>query len=369
MNNDIPKSIDAILYFLLIVICYFCLIITTSFFYLNCMLLAIETSCDDTAAAVLDGRKVLSNCVANQNFIHKTYGGVVPELASRAHQSKIVPVISQALAEANIDKKQLTAIAYTQGPGLLGSLLVGGSFAKSMALALDLPLIPVNHMHAHLLVHFIDGNLAPDFPFLGITISGGHTQLILVKSYFNFELIGTTLDDAIGEAFDKCGKIMGLLYPAGQEIDMLAKNGDKHRFTFPIGNPKGYDVSYSGIKTAFMNFIKIQEAKDPKFIKKNLNDLCASLQNSLIQTILNKIKIVSNDFGLNRIVIGGGVAANSEICNELIKQKTKNGWELFIPPMEYTTDNAAMIGIAGYFKLNERKYGNLFDESKSRLQI
>ena len=333
------------------------------------MLLAIETSCDDTAAAVLDGRKVLSNCVANQNFIHKTYGGVVPELASRAHQSKIVPVISQALAEANIDKKQLTAIAYTQGPGLLGSLLVGGSFAKSMALALDLPLIPVNHMHAHLLVHFIDGNLAPDFPFLGITISGGHTQLILVKSYFNFELIGTTLDDAIGEAFDKCGKIMGLLYPAGQEIDMLAKNGDKHRFTFPIGNPKGYDVSYSGIKTAFMNFIKIEEAKDPKFIKKNLNDLCASLQNSLIQTILNKIKIVSNDFGLNRIVIGGGVAANSEICNELIRQKTKNGWELFIPPMEYTTDNAAMIGIAGYFKLNERKYGNLFDESKSRLQI
>ena len=307
--------------------------------------------------------------IKNQNFIHKTYGGVVPELASRAHQSKIVPVISQALAEANIDKKQLTAIAYTQGPGLLGSLLVGGSFAKSMALALDLPLIPVNHMHAHLLVHFIDGNLAPEFPFLGITISGGHTQLILVKSYFNFELIGTTLDDAIGEAFDKCGKIMGLSYPAGQEIDMLAKNGDKRRFTFPIANPKGYDVSYSGIKTAFMNFIKIEEAKDPKFIKKNLNDLCASLQNSLIQTILNKIKIASNDFRLNRIVIGGGVAANSEICDELIKQKTKNGWELFIPPMEYTTDNAAMIGILGYFKLNERKYGNLFDESKSRLQI
>ena len=333
------------------------------------MLLAIETSCDDTAAAVLEGRKVLSNCIANQNFIHKTYGGVVPELASRAHLSKIVPVISQALYEANIDKKQLTAIAYTQGPGLLGSLLVGGSFAKSLALALDLPLIPVNHMHAHLLVPFLEGNFTPEFPFLGITISGGHTQLILVKSYFNFELIGTTLDDAIGEAFDKCGKIMGLSYPAGQEIDMLAKNGDKRRFSFPIANPKGYDVSYSGIKTAFMNFIKIEEAKDPKFIKKNLNDLCASLQNSLIQTILNKIKIVSNDFGLNRIVIGGGVAANSEICDELIKQKTKNGWELFIPPMEYTTDNAAMIGILGYFKLNERKYGNLFDESKSRLQI
>ena len=202
------------------------------------MLLAIETSCDDTAAAVLDGRKVLSNCIANQNLIHKAYGGIVPELASRAHQSKIVPVISQALVEANIDKKQLTAIAYTQGPGLLGSLLVGGSFAKSMALALDLPLIPVNHMHAHLLVHFIEGNLTPEFPFLGITLSGGHTQLILVKSYFNFELIGTTLDDAIGEAFDKCGKIMGLSYPAGQEIDNLAKKGDKQRFAFSNSKSK-----------------------------------------------------------------------------------------------------------------------------------
>ena len=333
------------------------------------MLLAIETSCDDTAAAVLDGRKVLSNCIANQNLIHKAYGGIVPELASRAHQSKIVPVISQALVEANIDKKQLTAIAYTQGPGLLGSLLVGGSFAKSMALALDLPLIPVNHMHAHILVHFIEGNLTPEFPFLGITLSGGHTQLILVESYFSFELIGTTLDDAIGEAFDKCGKIMGLSYPAGQEIDNLAKKGDKQRFTFPIARPKGYNVSYSGIKTAFMNFIKIEETKNPKFIKKNLNDLCASLQNALIQTITNKIKMVSNDLGLKRIVIGGGVAANSEICNELKKQKINNGWELFIPPIEYTTDNAAMIGIGGYFKLNKKKYGNLSDESKSRLQI
>ena len=333
------------------------------------MLLAIETSCDDTAAAVLDGRKVLSNCIANQNLIHKAYGGIVPELASRAHQSKIVPVISQALVEANIDKKQLTAIAYTQGPGLLGSLLVGGSFAKSMALALDLPLIPVNHMHAHLLVHFIEGNPNPEFPFLGITLSGGHTQLILVRSYFNFELIGTTLDDAIGEAFDKCGKVMGLSYPAGQEIDKLAKNGDKQKFSFPIANPKGYNVSYSGIKTAFINFIKNEETKNPKFIKKNLNDLCASLQNSLIQTIINKIKIASNDFGLKRVVIGGGVAANSEICIELKKQKIKNAWELFIPPIEYTTDNAAMIGIGGYFKLNKKKYGNLSDESKSRLQI
>ena len=333
------------------------------------MLLAIETSCDDTAAAVLDDRKVLSNCIANQNLIHKAYGGIVPELASRAHQSKIVPVISQALVEANIDKKQLTAIAYTQGPGLLGSLLVGGSFAKSMALALDLPLIPVNHMHAHLLVHFIEGNPNPEFPFLGITLSGGHTQLILVRSYFNFELIGTTLDDAIGEAFDKCGKVMGLSYPAGQEIDKLAKNGDKQKFSFPIANPKGYNVSYSGIKTAFINFIKNEETKNPKFIEKNLNDLCASLQNTLIQTIINKIKIVSNDFELKRIVIGGGVAANSEICNELKKQKIKNGWELFIPPIEYTTDNAAMIGIGGYFKLNKKKYGNLSDESKSRLQI
>ena len=238
-----------------------------------------------------------------------------------------------------------------------------------MALALDLPLIPVNHMHAHLLVHFIEGNLNPEFPFLGITLSGGHTQLILVRSYFNFELIGSTLDDAIGEAFDKCGKVMGLSFPAGQEIDKLAKIGDKQKFSFPIAKPKGYNVSYSGIKTAFINFIKNEETKNPKFIEKNLNDLCASLQNALIQTIINKIKIVSSDFELKRIVIGGGVSANSEICNELKKQKTKNGWELFIPPIEYTTDNAAMIGIGGYFKLNERKYGNLSDESKSRLQI
>src|SRR6056300_270648 len=237
-------------------------------------LLAIESSCDDTAAAVLHDRKVLSNCIANQDLIHKAYGGIVPELASRAHQSKIIPVVEQALAEANIDKKQLTAIAYTQGPGLLGSLLVGGSFAKSLALALNLPLVPVHHMQGHLLVHFIKqvGIPFPKFPFIGVTLSGGHTQLVLVRDYFDMELLGTTLDDAIGEAFDKCGKVMGLSYPSGPAVDRLAKNGRPNRFQFPIPKVPGYNVSYSGLKTAFINFLHKNTQKQPNFIANNLED-------------------------------------------------------------------------------------------------
>ena len=279
----------------------------------NNYILAIETSCDDTAASVLKDRKVLSNCIANQNLIHKAYGGIVPELASRAHQSKIIPVVSQALNKANIDKKELTAIAYTQGPGLLGSLLVGSSFAKSLSIALGLPLIPINHMQGHLLVHFIENKnmKVPVFPFLGVTLSGGHTQLILVKKYFEMELIGTTLDDAIGEAFDKCGKQLGMDYPAGEQIDKLAQNGDPLSFDFPITKLKNYNVSYSGIKTAFTNFLKKQ--KDSTFITKNLNDLCASLQYSLVQIILNKIQKAAQDYNIKQVVIGGGVAANSEI--------------------------------------------------------
>jgi N6-L-threonylcarbamoyladenine synthase len=256
------------------------------------LILAIESSCDDTAAAVLWDRKVLSNCIANQDLIHKAYGGIVPELASRAHQSKIIPVVTQALTEANIDKKELTAIAYTQGPGLLGSLLVGSAFAKSLALSLDLPLIPIHHMQAHLLVHFIEekNQRSPQFPFLGVTVSGGHTQLLWVKEHFDMELLGTTLDDAIGEAFDKCGKRMGLSYPAGPEIDRLAQKGNPHRFEFPIPNVNGYDLSYSGVKTAFTNFIHKQEQKEPDFITAHLNDLCASLQYTLVQIILTRLK-------------------------------------------------------------------------------
>ena len=332
------------------------------------LILAIESSCDDTAAAVLKGRKVLSNCIANQT-IHKAYGGVVPELASRAHQSKIIPVVHQALAQANIDKNDLTAIAYTQGPGLLGSLLVGSAFAKSMALSLELPLLPINHMQGHLLVHFIEeeGIQSPQFPFLGVTVSGGHTQLVLVKSHFEMEVLGTTLDDAIGEAFDKCGKRMGLAYPSGPQIDKLAQAGDPHRFAFPIPNLKGYNVSYSGVKTAFTNFIHQQSSKNERFIEENLNDLCASLQYTLVQIILTKIEEVADAHPLNQIVIGGGVAANSELRNQLLKKEQSKKWQVFLPPLKYTTDNAAMIGIAAYFKLQDKQFGSLTDASLSRL--
>ncbi|OUW75208.1 MAG: tRNA (adenosine(37)-N6)-threonylcarbamoyltransferase complex transferase subunit TsaD [Flavobacteriaceae bacterium TMED208] len=335
----------------------------------NNYILAIETSCDDTAASVLKDRKVLSNCIANQNLIHKAYGGIVPELASRAHQSKIIPVVSQALNEANIDKKELTAIAYTQGPGLLGSLLVGSSFAKSLSIALGLPLIPINHMQGHLLVHFIENKnmKVPVFPFLGVTLSGGHTQLILVKKYFEMELIGTTLDDAIGEAFDKCGKQLGMDYPGGEQIDKLAQNGDPLSFDFPITKLKNYNVSYSGIKTAFTNFLKKQ--KSSTFITENLNDLCASLQYSLIQIILNKIQKAAQDYNINQIVIGGGVAANSEIRIQLKNKAKSEGWEVFLPPQHLTTDNAAMIGIASYYKIQKNNYGSISDSVMSRLKI
>lgn len=333
------------------------------------IILAIESSCDDTAAAVIKGRKILSNCIANQE-IHIAYGGVVPELASRAHQSKIVPVVQQALRKANIDKKDLTAIAYTQGPGLLGSLLVGSAFAKSIALALDIPLIPINHMQGHLLVHFIDDERiqTPAFPCLGVTVSGGHTQLVLMHDQFKMEILGTTLDDAIGEAFDKCGKRMGLPYPSGPQIDKLAKEGNPHRFTFPIPNLPGYDVSYSGVKTAVINFLSNQEQKDPNFIKLNRNDLCASIQYTLVQIILTKIVKVVKEKKLSHIIIGGGVAANSEIRTQLQNIALKEGWIVSLPPFEYTTDNAAMIGITAYYKIQKEEFGGFGDPSNARLK-
>ncbi len=332
------------------------------------LILAIESSCDDTAAALVRDRKVLSNCIANQK-IHEAYGGVVPELASRAHQSKIIPVVHQALAEANIDKNDLTAIAYTQGPGLLGSLLVGSAFAKSLALSLKIPLIPINHMQGHLLVHFIEeeGINTPEFPFLGVTVSGGHTQLVKVNSHFEMELLGTTLDDAIGEAFDKCGKQMGLNYPSGPEIDKLAQQGNPQKFEFPIPKVEGYDVSYSGVKTAFTNFISNQKQKDSNFVTNNLEDLCASLQYTLVQIILKKIEQVAKAFSLNQVVIGGGVAANSELRKQLMSRQKSHQWAVYLPPLKYTTDNAAMIGIAAYYKFLNKEYGTFSDASESRL--
>jgi len=352
------------------VIVYFCNALTRTMLPTSEYILAIESSCDDTAAAVLHNQTVLSNCIANQ-AIHEAYGGVVPELASRAHQSKIVPVVQRALAEANIDKKQLTAIAYTQGPGLLGSLLVGGSFAKSLALALNLPLVPVHHMQGHLLVHFIEqeGIPFPKFPFLGVTLSGGHTQLVKVNDYFDMELLGTTLDDAIGEAFDKCGKRMGLPYPAGPHIDRLAQEGNPHAFSFPIPNLEGYQVSYSGVKTAFTNFLQNNLNQNANFINEHIHDLCASLQFTLIQIILIKIEQAAIAEGLNQIVIGGGVAANSELRKQLTQKANDIQREVFLPPLKYTTDNAAMIGISAYFKLAQNKTGNLSDTSNSRLKF
>lgn len=350
---------------------YFCFIILQSNMKkISSYILAIESSCDDTAAAVLKDNEVLSNCIANQE-IHRDYGGVVPELASRAHQANIVPVVQQALSIANIDKKELTAIAYTRGPGLVGSLLVGSSFAKSLSLSLDIPLVEVNHMQAHILCHFIKNKekKPPKFPFLGVTISGGHTQLILVEDFFKMTEIGTTLDDAIGEAFDKCGKTMGLDYPAGPEIDKLAINGNPEAFKFPIPKVKDFDVSYSGIKTAFLNLISKNINKNRNFIKDNLNDLCASIQKTLVKIIMNKIEKASNSLKINRVVIGGGVAANSEIRRVLNDMSISSDWEIFIPPIEYTTDNAAMIGIVAYYKLKKNELGEMYQSVDPRLVI
>jgi N6-L-threonylcarbamoyladenine synthase len=334
-----------------------------------CYILAIESSCDDTAAAILRNDAVLSNIIATQD-VHKQYGGVVPELASRAHQQNIIPVVDQALKEAGVSKNELSAIAYTRGPGLLGSLLVGTSFAKSMSMGLDIPLIDVNHMQAHLLAHFIkDEHPNPSFPFLGITVSGGHTQLVLVKDYFDFELIGTTLDDAIGEAFDKCGKILGLGYPAGPIIDKLAKTGNPKAFSFPVPKVPGLNLSYSGFKTNVINFIHKKMQKDADFIEANLNDLCASIQYTLIEIIFQKIEKAVEQYQVSKVVLGGGVSANSGLRFKLESTAIQKGWEVFLPPFAYTTDNAAMIGIVGYLKYQKEDFGSLKESASARLKF
>jgi len=314
-------------------------------------LLSIESSCDDTSAAVLCNKKVLSNVVATQK-IHEQYGGVVPELASRAHQKNIVPVVHQALAKANIDKKQLSAIAFTRGPGLLGSLLVGTSFAKSMALALDIPLIEVNHMEAHILAHFIEDDemKAPPFPFLGMTISGGHTQIVLVKDYFDMEVLGETLDDAVGEAFDKSAKLMGLPYPGGPLVDKNAQNGNPNAFSFPKPKVDGLNFSFSGLKTSILYFLRKQTQQNPDFIKENIDDICASVQYTILEILMDKLKLAAKQTGITHIAIGGGVAANSGIRARLKEAEQTLGWTTYIPKFQYCTDNAGMIGIVGYLK-------------------
>lgn len=341
----------------------------------NTYILAIESSCDDTAAAVLLNDKVLSNVVANQE-IHQQYGGVVPELASRAHQQNIVPVVSAALRSANIDKNEVSAIAFTSGPGLLGSLLVGTSFATSFALGLDIPLIDVNHMQAHILAHFIDekGYDMPSFPFIALTISGGHTQIVRVDNYFEMTVLGETIDDAVGEAFDKSAKLMGLPYPGGPLIDKYAAKGNPKAFAFTKPRVKGLDFSFSGLKTQILYFLQRNTEKDPDFITSNLEDICASIQHTIVTIILDKLELAVKQTGITQIAIGGGVSANTGIRKALMDTEKSKGWKTFLPKFEYTTDNAAMIGIAGYLKYQEAGFDkngfvNNGVSAQSRLKI
>jgi N6-L-threonylcarbamoyladenine synthase len=333
-------------------------------------ILAIESSCDDTAAAVLENNKVLSNVVANQ-LIHNQYGGVVPELASRAHQQNIVPVIDAALKKANITKNKLSAVAFTQGPGLMGSLLVGSSFAKSMSMALNIPLIAVNHMQAHILAHFIDEEKfdKPTFPFLALTISGGHTQIVKVSDYFDMSIIGETTDDAVGEAFDKSAKILGLPYPGGPLVDKYAQLGNPKAFAFTKPKVPNLDFSFSGLKTQILYFIQKKKIENPNFIDENLYDICASIQHTIIEILMEKLKLAVIQTGIKQVAIGGGVSANSGIRKTLKEFEEKLGWKTYIPKFEYTTDNAAMIGIVGYQKYLNKQFETPNVVSKARIQF
>jgi N6-L-threonylcarbamoyladenine synthase len=312
------------------------------------VILAIESSCDETSVAICNNGKITANVIANQT-IHQNYGGVIPELASRVHQQNIVPVIQQALSDAKVNKKELNAVAFTQGPGLLGSLLVGVSFAKSFALALDLPLISVNHMHAHILAHFID-DPKPNFPFICLTVSGGHTQIVVIRNHFDMEIVGETLDDAAGEAFDKTAKILNLPYPGGPLIDKYAKEGNPLAYKFGEPQIKDLNYSFSGFKTSILYFIRNQEKENPNFVSEHLNDICASVQHSIVHILLNKLKKAAKQYGIKEIAIAGGVSANSGLRAGLITLAGELNWNVYIPAFEYCTDNAAMIAIAGYYK-------------------
>ncbi|WP_394340654.1 tRNA (adenosine(37)-N6)-threonylcarbamoyltransferase complex transferase subunit TsaD [Maribacter algicola] len=333
-------------------------------------ILAIESSCDDTSVAVLKNDTMLSNVVASQK-IHEEYGGVVPELASRAHQQNIVPITSLALAKANIDKNQLSAIAFTRGPGLLGSLLVGTSFAKSLSLALGIPLIEVNHMQAHILAHFIraENMKPPSFPFLALTISGGHTQIVKVTNYFDMEILGQTLDDAVGEAFDKSAKILGLPYPGGPLIDKYAVSGNPYAFEFPIPKVKDLDFSFSGLKTSILYFIQKQTTQNENFIEENLEDLCSSIQYTIITILMGKLKKAVKKTGIKRIAIGGGVSANSGIRKALKDAEKALGWTTYVPNFEFCTDNAGMIGIVGYYKYKSGQFAGQETSAKARYHL
>ncbi len=316
------------------------------------IILGIESSCDDTSAAVIRDGVLLSNVIASQD-VHKAYGGVVPELASRAHELNIVPVVSEALSRAGVDASELTAIAFTRGPGLLGSLLVGTSFAKALGLALDIPIVMVNHLQGHLLADFIRQEgvevREPSFPYLCLLVSGGNSQIVRVDSPLSYTILGQTIDDAVGEAFDKCSKMMGLGYPGGPVIDRLAKQGDPSRFKFAKPRVPGLDYSFSGIKTSLLYFVRDEMAKDPQFMEKNKEDICASFQKTLIDILMDKLIKASKQTGIKDITIGGGVSANSGLRERIQSEGRKRGWRTFLPEFKFTTDNAAMIAIAGYY--------------------
>jgi N6-L-threonylcarbamoyladenine synthase len=336
----------------------------------NTYILGIESSCDDTSAAVICNGRVLSNIVANQE-IHAKYGGVVPELASRAHQQHIVPVVQQAIEQAGITKEDLHAISFTRGPGLMGSLLVGTSFAKSLALGLDIPLIDVNHMQAHILAHFIkeENTEMPPFPFVCLTISGGHTQIVKVTDYFTFEVLGETIDDAVGEAFDKSAKILGLPYPGGPLVDKYAQLGNPKKFSFTKPKVGDLDFSFSGLKTGILYFIQRNLKENPKFIEENLHDICASIQHTIVEILMEKLKNTVKKTGIKHIAIAGGVSANSEIRKRLQLAQKHWGWTTYIPKFEYTTDNAAMIAITGYLKYKSKLYADISVKAQARLTV
>ncbi len=320
------------------------------------LILGIESSCDDTSAAILKGQKILSNKIATQE-VHTKYGGVVPELASRAHQQNIIPVVDLAIKEAGINKQDLSAIAITRGPGLLGSLLVGTSFVKGMSMGLNIPILEVDHLQAHILAHFIDrGQDIPSFPFLCLTVSGGHTQIVKVKDYFDMEIIGKTIDDAAGEAFDKTAKILGLPYPGGPFIDKLSKIGNENAFSFPMPRIQGINYSFSGIKTSFLYFVRDELKKDDNFIEKNRNDLAASMQKLIIDILIGKLKRASRETGIKQIALAGGVSANSGLRDAIMQGEELYGWKSYIPEFQFTTDNAAMIAISGYYKYIKKEF-------------
>lgn len=323
------------------------------------VILGIESSCDDTSAAILCDGTILSNIIASQK-VHEAYGGVVPELASRAHQQNIIPVVSEAIRQAGISIADINAVAFTRGPGLLGSLLVGTSFAKGFAIANHLPLIEVNHLQAHILANFIQEpgieSRHPSFPFLTLLVSGGNSQLIVVRDYLDMEMLGQTIDDAAGEAFDKCAKVMGLPYPGGPVIDRLAKEGDPERFTFHKPHIQGLDYSFSGLKTSFLYFLREKLGEDPRFITQNLNDLCASLQKTVIDILMEKLKKAARQTGIRQIAIGGGVSANSALQQAVHDEAKRSGWEVYIPRLGFSLDNAGMVAVTGYYKYLAGQY-------------